>query len=57
MELTLRQLAQVYGQNAFDFDEKGLLLAEAKAQFLQDALFFVTKRLEADLDLSRQLES
>ena len=49
--MTLKELTHVYDQNAIDFAEKSYLLSEAKATFLQDALFYLTKRLEQDFEL------
>jgi hypothetical protein len=48
VELTLREVDRVYHHNAIDFPEKPFLLAQAKAAFLQDILFYLTQRLEGE---------
>jgi hypothetical protein len=47
--MTLKELHTYYDQNAFDFDEKDLMLSEAKAAFLFDTLYFFSKNYETEL--------
>lgn len=56
IDQTLKEVHGVYDQNAIDFTDKYLLLADAKAHFLFDLLFQVSKKVESESELQRQLD-
>lgn len=56
IDQTLKEVHGVYEQNAIDFTDKYLLLSEAKAHFLFDILFQVSKKVESESELQRQLD-
>lgn len=46
LDLTIKQLSVFYEQNAYEFEEKLLMLSDAKVYFLSDTLNYYTKHYE-----------
>lgn len=57
IDMTLKELSNFYEQNAFDFNSKDLMLAEAKAAFLFDTLYFFSKNYQSEISMQQQLET